>query len=152
MITVRLANSNDVKAIVRMGRAFWAAIPHNDSVPYCQDSVAMTCIQMIDQGLLVYAQVDGETAGFAGALACPLFVNRDYLLAAELFWWVVPEYRKSGLGWMILQELEKAAKAAGVRRLSMMAVEGMDLDLVAQMYAKAGYAPVERTWSKSLWQ
>ena len=152
MITVRLATQDDVKAIVRMGRAFWAAIPYNDGVPYCPDSLALACDQMINQGLLVYAHDDGVAVGAVGALASPMFVNREKLVAAELFWWVEHPYRNTGVGSQMCAALEQAAKSLGVWRLSMMAVEGMELEKVASMYERFGYLPVERTWSKSLWQ
>lgn len=150
MITVRLANSDDVKAIVRMGRAFWAAIPYNDRIPYCPDSLALTCGQMIEQGLLIYAHTD-KAVGALGALSSPLFTNREYLMAAELFWWVEPEQRNTGVGLRMLAKLEEAAKQAGVHRLSMMAVEGLEIDKAAALYQRCGYSPAERTWSKSLW-
>lgn len=151
MITVRPATQDDVKAIVRMGRAFWAAIPHNLGIPYCPDSLAMTCMQMLDQGMLIYA-CDGENpVGAVGGLCSPLFVNREYLIAAELFWWVEPEYRNTGVGRKMLVEFENAASFAGARSLSMMAVEGLEIDKAAALYERCGYTPVERTWSKSLW-
>jgi|SRR5688572_33318344 len=150
MITVRLATNDDVQSIVRMGRAFWASIPYSD-VPYCPDSLAATCHQMIAQGLLIYAEIDGKSAGALGALASPLFVNREYMVAAELFWWVQPEYRNTGVGKLMFRELETAAKAAGVYRLSMMAVEGLELEKAAKMYERDGYTSAERTWSKALW-
>jgi|GEM_PF-1651852 len=150
MINIRLATQDDVKAIVRHGRAFWSAIPYCD-VPYCPDSVALTCGHMIAQGLLVYAEVDGECAGFIGALRSPLFLNREYHVAAELWFWVEPQHRKTGIGRMMLNQMESAAKTAGIYRLSMMAIEGMQLDRVAAMYEADGYEPAERTWSKRLW-
>lgn len=150
MIIVRLATHEDVQTIVRMGRAFWAAIPYSD-VPYCPDSLAATCQQMIAQGLLIYAEIDGAPAGALGALACHLFVNRDHLVAAELFWWVEPQHRNTGVGKLMFRELEAAAKAAGVYRLSMMAVEGLELDKAAVMYERSGYSATERTWNKRLW-
>lgn len=134
-----------------MGRAFWAAIPHNLGIPYCPDSLAMTCAQMLDQGLLIYACDGDKAVGAVGGLTSPLFVNREYLVAAELFWWVEPEYRDSGVGRKMLAEFENAASFAGVRSLSMMAVEGLEIDKAAALYERCGYSPVERTWSKSLW-
>lgn len=150
MITVRLANIDDVKAIVRMGRAFWAAIPYNDGIPYCPDSLALTCAQMIEQGLLIYAHTD-KAVGAVGALCSPLFTNREYTVAAELFWWVEPEHRNTGVGVRMFAKLEEAAKQAGVYRLSMMAVEGLELDKAAALYQRFGYSPTERTWNKALW-
>lgn len=151
MTIVRSANSGDVQSIVRMGRAFWDAIPYNDGIPYCPDSLAMTCGQMISQGLLIYAHDGAEPVGAVGALCSPLFVNRDKLMAAELFWWVQPEYRNSGVGIQMVARLEEAARKAGVHRLSMMAVEGLEIDKAAAMYERFGYSPAERTWSKALW-
>lgn len=149
MITVRQATVADVCHIVRMGRAFWAAIPHTQGIVYCPDSLAATCGEMLSQDMLIYACDGAKPVGAVGGLCCPLFANRDHLIAAELFWWVEPEYRDSGIGRKLLAAFENAAIAAGAISLSMMAVQGLETEKAEALYQKCGYSPTEKTWSKS---
>ena len=148
---IRLATQADIQAIARMGRSFWAQMPYPD-VPYCPDSAAATCHQMLAQGLLLYGEVDGTPAATAGALMAPLIVNRSYMVAAEILWWVEPGFRQSGIGKEMLTALENAARESGARRLSMMAVESIQIERAAAIYESNGYTLTERTWNKSLWQ
>lgn len=146
---VVLATEADIPNVVRMGRLFWSQTPYNE-IPYCPDSVAFTCRQMIAQDLLLIAEVEGEVAGAVGALASPLFTNRSVLVGAELFWWVEPQHRNSGIGKLMLSGIEAAAKAAGVYRFSMMAFEQIEPEKAAAVYQRCGYVPTERTFNKVL--
>jgi GNAT superfamily N-acetyltransferase len=146
---VRLAVEADIPEIVRMGRLFWNQTPYRDVV-YCPDSIAFISQQMMDQGLLLFAEVEGKPAGSVGAMASPLYANRTVMVAAELWWWVEPEYRNTGIGKLMLMEMEKAAKEAGVYRFAMMAFEEIELEKAAAVYRKFGYVPTERSFGKIL--
>lgn len=132
-----------------MGRLFWSQTPYRD-VPYCPDSVAFTARQMMGLGMLLFAEVDGKPAGSVGAMACPLYANRDVLVASELWFWVEPEFRNCGIGKVMFTEIERVAKSAGVGWFSMMAFEDIEIDKAAAIYRKAGYSPTERTFGKAL--
>lgn len=143
------ATAADIPEIVRMGRLFWSQTPYSE-IPYCPDSIAITCQQMIAQRLLLVATVDGTVAGAVGAMCSPLYANRDVLVAAELFWWVEPEFRNSGIGKEMLAGIEQACRDAGVYRFSMMAFEQIELEKAAAVYQRCGYVPTERTYCKVL--
>lgn len=146
---VRHATAADIPAIIRMGRLFWSQTPYRE-IPYCPDSIALACGQMLEQRLLLIGEFSGQIAGAVGAMASPLYANRSVLVAAELFWWVEPEYRNSGIGKMMLTGIEQAAKDAGVYRFSMMAFDDLELEKAAKVYERCGYQATERTWNKVL--
>lgn len=146
---INQATQADIPEIIRMGRLFWSQTPYSE-IPYCPDSIAHTCQQMIAQQLLLVATVDGTIAGAVGAMRSPLYANRDVLVAAELFWWVEPEFRNSGIGKEMLAGIEQACREAGVYRFSMMAFEQIELEKAAAVYQRCGYVPTERSFNKVL--
>jgi GNAT superfamily N-acetyltransferase len=105
---------------------------------------------MLEQKLLLMAEVAGEIAGSVGALAVPLYGNLTVLVGSEMFWWVEPPYRHSGVGKLMLSGIESAAKEAGVKVFSMMALESVEPEKAAAIYDRLGYAPTERAFSKVL--
>lgn len=143
------ATQEDIPEIIRMGRLFWSQTPYSE-IPFCPDSIAFTCQQMIDRRLLLIATVKGTIAGAVGAMSSPLYANRDVLVAAELFWWVEPEFRNSGIGKEMLISIEQACRDAGVYRFSMMAFEQIELEKAAAVYQRCGYVPTERSFCKVL--
>jgi GNAT superfamily N-acetyltransferase len=132
-----------------MGRLFWSQTPYSEIV-YCPDSIAFTCRAMMEQALLLVSEVDGVIAGSVGAVASPLYANRDVLVAAELFWWVEPQFRNSGVGKEMLAGIEQACRNAGVYRFSMMAFDQIEIEKAAAVYQRCGYVPTERTFGKVL--
>jgi GNAT superfamily N-acetyltransferase len=148
-MNVRPATHADIPEIIRMGRAFWAQTPYS-AIPYCPDSIAETCLAMLANNLLLMAEVDGKVAGAVGAVASPLYANKSVLVGAELFWWVEPEHRNSGVGKLMLSAIEDAARAAGVYRFSMMAFDDIEVEKAAAIYSRVGYSPTERSFGKVL--
>ena len=151
-MSVRAANDQDIAAIVSMGRKFWqltpyAALPY--SMPYCPDSAADTLRQCLSHGLLFVAQSGDEVIGFIGAIAAPMPLQRDILVAAEQFWWV-EEGARGGVGRQLKLTLEQAARDAGVTVLAMSAFEQINIEAMAKMYQRAGYDATERTYTKVL--
>lgn len=146
---IRPATPEDIPHILRMGRLFWSQTAYA-SLPYCIDSMAFSCRQMMGAGLLLMAETTGQVSGSIGALTCPLYANRAILAAAELWFWVEPDHRSSGVGKELLLGLEAAAKARGVHLLSMLALEAVEPEKAKQIYLRAGYTPAEHTYLKFL--
>jgi ribosomal protein S18 acetylase RimI-like enzyme len=146
---IRPATEQDIPHIIRMGRLFWSQTAFGE-IPYCPDSIAYIAREMLKMELLLMAEVDGKIAGSVGAVASPLFGNRDVLIASELFWWVEPQFRDSGIGKEMLMGIEQAAKERGVSVFSMMALESVEPEKAAAIYQRLGYSATERAFSKVL--
>lgn len=148
-MNIRPATPDDISDIVRMGRHFWSQTFFKE-VPYCPDSITYQCHLMMEHKLLLIGEIDSKVVGSVGALAVPLYGNLSVLVASELFWYVEPEYRNSGIGKMMLEGIEAAARARGVHTFSMMALESVEPEKAAKMYQRLGYEPTERAFSKRL--
>lgn len=148
-MNVRPAVDSDIPVIVRMGRSFWAQTFFSE-IPYCPDSIAYQCRLMMEYRLLLVGEINGDVIGAVGALAAPLYGNMDYLVASELFWYVEPECRNTGIGKLMLDGIERAAKARGVHSFSMMALEAVEPEKAAAIYRRLGYVATEHAFSKVL--
>lgn len=147
---IRAADEQDFPAMAEYGRDWWQQTEFSRVVPYNAQSVVATLRKLAAQNMLVVAEHDLDVVGFVGGAVAPMYMNDDYLMGNELFWWVHPDHRKAGVGAALLDGIEKAAKAAGCTFWSMMAMQCMDPERAGALYERAGYKWVERTYAKVL--
>lgn len=145
---LRHAEERDIPQIIENGKAFTeAAYP---AIPYDQASFERCTRQMMACKLLIVAEEEGVHLGGVGAIAGPLFINENILGASERFWWVKPDQRAGGIGKALLSALEVAAKDAGCKYLSMIALHDQHFPLVDGFYKKMGHRPSEHIYMKAL--
>lgn len=145
---LRQADSTDLDQILANGKTFSeSAYP---DIPYDPESFFDCAMQMMADGLLIVAEEDGQHMGGIGAIKGPLAINKHVTVAMERFLWMKPEHRKSGIGGILLDELEKAAKAQGCARILMIALEDESLPVVGGFYKKKGYRAMEHFFMKVL--
>lgn len=143
-MTARLATEHDLLECLRMGRDFAKAA----GVPADDVSMADTLKDLIGARSLFV--VGHPSHGMAGVLVYQNYFNRSRKAAQELFWWVDPEARRLGAGRALLVTIEAWAKEQGADTLTMIALDDVDGERVAQMYKGAGYKPLERNFVKVL--
>ena len=64
----------------------------------------------VEDGTALIVKKDGIPVGALGALLLPNTYNPNILTLAELFWYVLPEHRKSRVGAMLLNGYVELAK------------------------------------------
>jgi GNAT superfamily N-acetyltransferase len=146
-LRIRQATEDDIPRVIEMGAKFWALTDYR-TVPYDAGSIEHWSMLMIDQELLLVAEVDGVVVGSVGALAAPLLGNVQYLVCSELFWWIEEEHRSVGLGEALLMGIEGAAKAKGAKFFNMIALNAVEPERAAQVYLKRGYKLMEWSFTK----
>lgn len=146
---IREAEATDIPALIAMGRAFAASTPMTARVGFDADALAELFARLIedeDSALLV-AEADG-LIGMLAMLVYPYYFNPAARMGQELFWWVDPEHRRSGVAGRLLGHAEAWARTRGARAVQMIALDESEGDAVAAMYKRRGYAPVERSFLK----
>lgn len=86
--------------------------------------------------------------GAAGGILYPAVFNAAHLTGQELFWWVDPEHR--GTGVRLLAALEDAARAMGAKSWTVSTMESLNHDGAAALYRRRGYVPTDRNYIKAL--
>lgn len=134
--------------MISVGESFHHESPYA-SIPYDPISMAECMSEMIDQGMMIVADIDKKIVGGLGGAIAPVFLNKNYMIAGERFWWVLPEYRGSA-GIRLLTAFEQAAKAVGCSHILMISLSGIYQEKVDKLYERAGYYPVEHVFMKVL--
>jgi len=102
---VRVAESQDIPWIAGELKTFSGEIKS----PYpSTDKEAHTFLQnMLDHHVIFVAEKNGVPAGVIGGLISPHLYNKDVHILSEIFWWVIPEHRKSRAGLLLLNAFTK---------------------------------------------
>jgi GNAT superfamily N-acetyltransferase len=95
------------------------------------------------------AKVDGNVVGFFLGHAND-FHFTDTLVAHETYQWVLPEYRKRGIGAKMLKRFEHWAKEKGCRAISFGVDTTVDADVLSaeKMLLSSGYSLFEKRFRK----
>ena len=128
---------------------FWKHSPFTE--PYVRGSaetyldIARSC------GLLFKAIQNGRIIGFAAGAVSPLMGDSSILMGSELAWWVEPSSRSTGAGIALLERLEDAARAIGVKYWTMIYMETSMPEQIRQIYEQRGYSLKETSYVKQLY-
>lgn len=129
-----------------MGKHFFDASGYAGITTYDRISAERTIRALLEGGVFLVAENDGEVVGSIGVLIYPLYFNSGHLTAQEMFWWVEPEHRGCGNDLRIAVEME--CQKRGVRTVTMIALESHNG--VGKLYERAGYSPMEHSYMKRL--
>ena len=140
---IRDATPEDIPEIVRMGRRFYEALGYDELVPFDADDFAASVARWIDDQVVIVT--DG---GMGVVITFRSYVNFNFRIAAELFFWVDPE--KRGAGMALLDALESRARSLGAKTMSVVACDTMKPNALDKAYRRRGYAPKEMTYVKEL--
>jgi GNAT superfamily N-acetyltransferase len=103
-----------------------------------------------DQFRALFVAIDaGKAVGMIGMALVPLFAAPTIVFAQELFWWVEPEARRSGVGRKLIAAGEAWARENDATLFSMVALAN-DPGAADQMYARSGFEKLETTWARRL--
>ena len=141
---IREATERDIPVLVEMGREFFklTGLP----IEYSGDSVAKMIGNLID-GESAVVFVDEEVKSAIAGLVYPFYFNTDILSGNEMFWWVSPE--KRGTGIKLMDKLEEWARDKGADLFQMTCLhEGHEK--IGSYYQRRGYKPTEHNFMRSL--
>lgn len=96
-----------------------------------------------DLGVVFVSEHRGTVVGMIGLLLFEHPITGE-VTATELFWWVEPEYRGSGV--RLLKRGEHWAREAGARQLHMIAPTAE----VGQLYERLGFGYLEAAYQKAI--
>jgi len=149
---IRHATNQDIPELVEVMRNFYRESGYASRVEYDPISAADTFAALIEDnnGCLIVAEQDGELVGSIGALAFPLYFNKSYRMAQELFWWLSPKLRGSSIGIRLLRKAEQWAKLNRVENFIMIALDKVNPDKVGSLYKRSGYELSEYLYMKAI--
>jgi GNAT superfamily N-acetyltransferase len=147
---IRTATEADLPRVLAMCERFFEAAGLPDVAVYDPETMERTLRQLMggEMGALFVAERDGEVVGMTGGMLYPFYFNASHLTGQELFWWVDPEHRGVGRG--LFDALEIWAKAMGAETFSMIALDRLNPERVAEIYRARGYRANEHSFIRRL--
>jgi GNAT superfamily N-acetyltransferase len=153
---VRKANEADLPKYIVLAESFHMASPMHgvigfDAAGYSQ--FYLLSLQNDSVGIWL-AEIDDKIVGICGALVYPMYFNPSALVVQELWWWLTPKSRGSGAGGKMFKQIEEWAKERNASALFMIALEDSRAKKMENLYIRAGFKPMERTFIKEVtsWQ
>lgn len=155
-MTVRKATEADLPQYLVLAQAFHAASPMHGAIEFDvlgYSQFYLSSLQNDSVGIWL-AEIDGQIVGICGAVAYPLYFNPAALVVQELWWWLTPASRGSGAGGQMFEQIEQWAKEKNAAALFMIALEDNRAKKMENLYIRAGFKPMERTFIKEVtsWQ
>ncbi len=143
MSEVREAVTDDLPWLVGMGLRFIRDSDYRHHVAENPGALARLMGRLMESGESVILVVGDRPHGMIGMLLYDHPMSGEKF-ASELFWWIDPEQRGSGL--RLLNSAERWAKEAGARRIQMIAPN----DRTARAYEGLGYGKLETHYQKEI--
>jgi RimJ/RimL family protein N-acetyltransferase len=143
-LTIRPATHADIPPMVELGRHFLRQSPYAKHLAESPEQMTKLGEFLLGgAGGMLCAERGGKIVGMLGYVIHDHFISGEKS-AGEVFWWVEPEHRGDGL--RLLVRFEAVARAAGAKKLQMIAPD----ERVAALYARLGYHYLETSFQKAL--
>jgi RimJ/RimL family protein N-acetyltransferase len=153
---VRKALESDLPQYIKLAQAFHAASPMHGSIDFDDFGYSQFYLSSLENDSvgIWLAEIENEIVGICGAVAYPLYFNPNALVVQELWWWLTPASRGSGAGGQMFKQIEQWAKDKEASALFMIALEDNRAKKMENLYIRAGFKPMERTFIKEVmsWQ
>ena len=146
---IRQATIDDLGVIVRMSEQFYATTHYSHWAVFNAETVESLASNLIENHVMLCAEVAGEVVGMAGLVVAPFMFNNDVTAAYEVVWWVNPEAQGSGIGMELLAAIEPACKAKGCTAIQMVMMANSP-PKAAAIYERFGYGHSETSYTKEL--
>lgn len=149
MTQIRKATLGDLPAIVGMSERFYATTSYAGFADFCPESVSNLASMLIETGVFLVAESDGEVVGMVGLAVAPFMFNNAHKAAYEVVWWVNPEARGGGIAVSLLRAIEPACREIGCDVIQMVHLANSPPQASA-LYERCGYRHTESSYTKVL--
>jgi GNAT superfamily N-acetyltransferase len=149
---VRKAFEADLPQYITLAEAFHEASPMRGVIEFDRDGYSqfyMGAIHKEDVGIWL-AEIDDKIVGISAAVSYPMYFNPSTIVVQELWWWLTPDSRGSGVGGMMFKQIERWAEEHKASALFMIALEDARARKMENLYIRAGFKPMERTFIKEI--
>ena len=118
-ITVREATEADLSEYVKLSADFHAASPMQKVCEFEPEGFKEFVLAAIDNPdiCILLAELNGEIVGITGGIVYPLYFSPSHKVSQELWWWLTPAARGSGVGNKMFKHLQLWSKERGAKTI-----------------------------------
>ena len=151
-IIVRDATPDDMPVYLQLSADFHAASPMQRVCEFEPEGFKEFVLNAIDNPdiCILVAELNGEIVGITGGIIYPLYFSPSHKVSQELWWWLTPAARGSGVGNKMFKHLQLWSKERGAKTIFMIALEDERAEKMEKVYCRAGFEPMERTFMKGI--
>jgi len=151
-IIVRDAVEEDLPIYLQLSADFHAASPMQRVCEFEPEGFKEFVLGAMDNPdiCILAAELNGEIVGITGGIIYPLYFSPSHKVAQELWWWLTPAARGSGVGNKMFKHLQLWSKERGAKTIFMIALEDEKAEKMEKVYCRAGFEPMERTFMKGI--
>jgi GNAT superfamily N-acetyltransferase len=151
-IIVRNAVEADLPIYLQLSADFHAASPMQRVCEFEPEGFKEFVLGAMDNPdiCILAAELNGEIVGITGGIIYPLYFSPSHKVAQELWWWLTPAARGSGVGNKMFKHLQLWSKERGAKTIFMIALEDERAEKMEKVYCRAGFEPMERTFMKGI--
>ena len=151
-IIVRQATKADLDKYLELSADFHAASPMQKVCQFDPEGFKEFVLGAIDNPdiCILLAELNGEIVGITGGIIYPLYFSPSHKVSQELWWWLTPAARGSGVGNKMFKDLQLWSKDRGAKTIFMIALEDERAEKMEKVYCRAGFEPMERTFMKGI--
>lgn len=145
---IRLATSADVPRLIELGSLSLKNGPYKGKIADVPEQAKLLALTLLESGkVLVLVNPENQIVGLLALAFFPHYYTGEKT-AAEVMWYVLPEWRKSlGLETIgLFRAAEREARAAGCTTIQFTA----PTEEIARLYEKAGLTALEVAYYKEL--
>lgn len=135
---IRQANRGDLSTLIELGMMMHAESPRYRRHTFRADKLATLGEQLIDTGIVLLEEEDGEAIGMAIGFVMEQFFT-DARLAADLAVYVVPAARGGRAFLRLVKAFEARAVELGADEISLGVSTDIDTEGTAGLYQRLGY-------------
>ena len=150
---IRQATLEDIPEMVRMGQAFYDYADFGNrglAVDHKAFGELLANLMQMKESVLLVAEDKGQLVGAIGGMMAPWILNYSQQLLTELWWWVMPEHQKGGIGIKLIEAFQAEGKARGASHVIMVTLAGDKEGKLMSVYSKMGFNHLEHHFIKEL--
>ena len=147
MVEIREAQEQDDLDVLMLAKKF--VRESGSDLPFDRDHLHANIFNMISNPafVLLTAWKGGDLIGLLAGTKTPTLFS-SALIAAELSWYVDPEFRDGTTGLKLVKAFEKWGKDNGCIKVAMSDIE--ELKDLQDLFSRLGYSVTEKTYTKDL--
>ena len=145
---IRVATHEDIPRIIELGRVLHAESSYS-TIPYKEDKVEATMLNVIATGVIFVAEHDGEVVGgIAGGIAEHWFSTER--TAFDYSFFIHPEFRNGAIAIRLMTAFFEWAKLLGAKTIRMGITTGIHVERTAKLYRAMGFHEVGQLFQKEI--